>query len=90
MSKAKATAKATGNVEVLEVRELGGKDEYFVRVSYKGKDYSDAFSLPGLKKILEETDEKELKYIIAEAMIEATKHIKTAKAEEVSNDSTDN
>ncbi len=76
----------SSSVKVLEKKKLSDF-EYYVKVLYKGKEYSDAFSLPGLKlSIKNHENKKSLNYIIACAMVNAVDK-KTAKAEEVSNDS---
>ena len=72
------------SVRVLEKRRLSDF-EYYVRVKYKGREYKDAFSLPGLKLRLKTIeDKKSLRYIIANAMVNAIDK-QTAKAEEVKN-----
>ena len=59
------------SIKVLEKRKLSDF-EYFVKVRYKGKDYQDNFSLPGLKKLVTEIEDKKSKqYIIVKAMIDA-------------------
>jgi hypothetical protein len=77
------------SIKVIEKKKLSDF-EYYVKILYKGKEYSDAFSLPGLKLLVKNhEDKKSLNYIIACAMLNAVDK-KTAKAEEVSNGSQDN
>ena len=79
----------SSSVKVLEKKKLSSF-EYYVKVRYKDKEYSDAFSLPGLKLLIKNhEDKKSLNYIIACAMLNAVDK-KTAKAEEVSNGSQNN
>lgn len=64
--------------------------EYYVKVKYKGKEYKDAFSLPGLElRVKTIEDKKGLVYIIANAMVNAVNK-KAVSTEEVSNDSSNN
>lgn len=77
------------SVKVLEKRSISDF-EYYVKVKYKGKEYDDAFSLPGLKLRLRTIkDKKSLKYIIANAMVNAIDK-QTAEAEEDKNVSSSN
>jgi hypothetical protein len=55
--------------------------EYHVKVKHKGKEYSNNFSLPGLKLLVAKLDNKSKDYAIKKAMLNAVS--KTAKAEEV-------
>jgi len=65
------TDSKTSSVKVLEKRKLSDF-EYFVKLKYKGKEYQDNFSLPGLKKLVAEIEDKKSKqYIIVKAMINA-------------------
>ncbi len=76
------------NVKVLETWQISDF-EFHVRVKYKGKEYSNNFSLPGLQKQLKNMDKKDKGYAIKKAMLNAV--IKPDKSEEVENvDSQDN
>jgi len=69
-------------IKVLEKKKLSSF-EYYVKIRYKGRDYSDAFSLPGKKKFAKNyKDKKSIAYIITMAMINAVEK-QTAEAEEV-------
>lgn len=46
-----------------------GENEFHVEVQYKGRKYTDNASLPGLKKLLEELDDKSDQYKIIKKMV---------------------
>ena len=56
-----------------------GENEFHVEVQYKGRKYTDNASLPGLKYLLTELDEKSDQYKIIKKMVGAiNKHLNKA------------
>ena len=56
-----------------------GENEFHVEVQYKGRKYTDNASLPGLKNLLKELDEKSDQYKIIKKMVGAiNKHLNKA------------
>lgn len=62
----------SANVKVLETWKLSDF-EFHVKIKYKGKEYSDNFSVPGYEKLIKELDSKSDQYKIINAMLNATK-----------------
>ena len=74
-------------IKILEKRKLSDF-EYYVKLSYEGREYATNFSLPGLKLNLKKYDKKSLNYVIANAMINAVTK-KAVTTEEETNGSQD-